>query len=168
MQSMLVAGTDTSSDTVEWAMSLLLNNPDKLRKAQAEIEEKIGNKKLLEESDLQNLPYLQCIITETLRLYPAGPLLVPHESSEDCIVGGYNVQKGTMLLVNVYRIHRDPSTWEDPEEFVPERFENTNGELEDVSVWNGKEEVSRGRTCKESGGFVVRNTFTVFRMEESR
>jgi len=127
MQSILSAGTDTSSDTIEWAMSLLLNNPDKLKKAQAEIDELIGNGRLLQESDLPNLPYLQCVITETLRLYPAGPLLVPHESSEECVVGGYDVPRGTMLLVNAYSIHRDPNTWDEPERFVPERFEDAKG-----------------------------------------
>ena len=128
MQSMLVGGTSTSSDTMEWAMALLLNNPDKLKKAQAEIDERIGNKRLLQESDLPNLPYLQCVITETLRLYPAGPLLVPHESSEECVVGGYDVPRGTMLLVNAYSIHRDPNAWAEPEKFVPERFEEAKGE----------------------------------------
>nr|AGI98133.1 cytochrome P450 CYP81 [Narcissus tazetta] len=125
--SLLSAGTDTSSDTIEWAIALLLNNPDKLGKAQAEIDQRTSNKSLLQESDLPNLPYLQCIITETLRLYPAGPLLVPHESAEDCTVSGYKIPRGTMLLVNAYAIHRDPNTWNEPEKFMPERFEEKNG-----------------------------------------
>nr|BAC78825.1 cytochrome P450 [Iris x hollandica] len=101
---LLQAGTDTSSDTIEWAMSLLLNNRDKLKKARDEIDARVGKERLLRESDLPNLPYLQCVITETLRLYPAAPLLVPHESAEECTVGGYAVPQGTMLLVNAYAI----------------------------------------------------------------
>lgn len=120
---MLAAGTDTTSDTIEWAMALLLNNPEKLKKAETEIEERIGNRRLLQESDLPDLPYLQCIVTEALRLYPAGPLLVPHESAQECTVGGYKVAPGTMLLVNAYSIHRDPNAWPEPEKFVPERFQ---------------------------------------------
>ncbi|KAJ6843274.1 isoflavone 3'-hydroxylase [Iris pallida] len=128
IMSMLGAGTDTSSHTIEWAMSLLLNNPDKLKKAKAELDMQIGNGRLVQESDLPNLPYLHCVITETLRLYPAGPLLVPHESQEECVVGGYTIPRGTMLLVNAYAIHRDAETWEEPEKFVPERFKESKGE----------------------------------------
>ncbi|KAH7848452.1 hypothetical protein Vadar_002872 [Vaccinium darrowii] len=121
--TMLSAGTDTSSVTIEWAMSLLLNHPNVLDKARAELDAIVGENRLADESDLSKLPYLQNIINETLRLFPAGPLLVPHESSDDCIVGGYDVASGTMLLVNAWAIHRDPKVWEDPTSFRPERFE---------------------------------------------
>ncbi|KAG0452124.1 hypothetical protein HPP92_025851 [Vanilla planifolia] len=87
--SLLTAGTDTTSNTMEWAMTLLLNNPKNLQKIREEIVEQVGETRLMEGSDLSNLPYLQCVIQETLRLYPAGPLLVPHESMKECKVGGY-------------------------------------------------------------------------------
>ncbi|ONK64790.1 uncharacterized protein A4U43_C07F29950 [Asparagus officinalis] len=122
--SMLSAGTDTSSNTIEWAMSILLNNPDELHKAQAEIDQHTNNKNMLQESDLPNLPYLNQIVTETLRLYPVGPLLVPHESRTHCTIGGYDVDPGTMLLVNAYAIQRDPTVWDEPDKFMPERFED--------------------------------------------
>lgn len=73
---------------------------------------------------IYNLPYLHGIVNETLRMYPADPLLVPHESSEECTLGGYNVQRGTMLLVNMWAIQNDPKLWEHPEQFKPERFLN--------------------------------------------
>lgn len=104
-------------------MALLLNNPNVLEKAQNEIDMKIGKDRLVDESDIVNLPYLRCIINETLRMYPAGPLLVPRESSKDCVVGGYNIPGGTMLLVNQWAIHRDPKLWTDPKNYNPERFE---------------------------------------------
>ncbi|GMN74377.1 hypothetical protein TIFTF001_053842, partial [Ficus carica] len=78
------AGTDTSAGTMEWALSLLLNHPEVMEKACAELENCVGHDRLVDESDLNNLPYLQCIIKETMRLFPAGPLLIPHESSEEC------------------------------------------------------------------------------------
>lgn len=123
MQVMLSAGSDTSAGTMEWGLSLLLNNPQALAKAQREIDIQIGQSRLIEESDLaNNLPYLHGIVNETLRMYPADPLLVPHESSEECTLGGYNVQRGTMLLVNMWAIQNDPKLWEHPEQFKPERF----------------------------------------------
>nr|ALO20341.1 cytochrome P450 [Cynodon dactylon] len=122
------AGTETTSTTTEWAMSLLLNHPEKLRKAQAEIDAVVGTSRLLTADDMPRLTYLRCIIDETMRLYPAAPLLLPHESSTHCKVGGYDVPAGTMLLVNVYAIHRDPAVWDGPTEFVPERFEDGKAE----------------------------------------
>ncbi|KAI3807148.1 hypothetical protein L1987_23072 [Smallanthus sonchifolius] len=124
---LLAAGSDTSAGTMEWVMALLLNHPDVLKKVQTEIDTVIGNNRLVDESDIPSLPYLRCIINETLRLYPAGPLLVPHESSSDCVVGGYNIPRGTMLIVNQWAIHHDPKVWNEPEKFKPERFEGLEG-----------------------------------------
>ncbi|XP_042046282.1 cytochrome P450 81Q32-like [Salvia splendens] len=124
---MFTAGTHTVALTMEWAMSLLLNHPGELEKARNEIDEHVAPGKLLDESDLQNLAYLRCVINETLRLYPVGPLLVPHCSSEDCNVGGYDIPGGTILLANVWAIQRDPNVWEDAETFNPERFRGFEG-----------------------------------------
>ncbi|XP_054823992.1 cytochrome P450 81E8-like [Prosopis cineraria] len=120
---MIIAGTDTSAVTLEWAMSNLLNSPDVLKKAQKEMDTHIGQGRLMEEKDVSKLPYLQNIIYETLRLHPPVPLLVPRESSDDCTIGGYNVPRGTIVLVNIWAIHRDPELWSDPTSFKPERFE---------------------------------------------
>ncbi|XP_042507198.1 cytochrome P450 81Q32-like [Macadamia integrifolia] len=125
--TLLSAGTDTSAGTMEWALSLLLNNPKALKKAQAEIDAKVGQGRLLDESDLANLPYLLCIINETLRMYPAAPLLVPHESSKECIVEGFTVPRDTMLLVNMWAIQNDPKSWVEPTKFWPERMEGVGG-----------------------------------------
>ncbi|XP_072951567.1 cytochrome P450 81Q32-like [Typha angustifolia] len=124
LQNVTFAGTDTSSGTMEWALTLLLNHPESLEKAREEVDSRVGHERLVSDSDLPNLPYLHCVIKETLRLFPPGPLLLPHESSEDCTVQGFRVPRGTMLLVNVYAIQRDPEWWDDPTEFRPERFEN--------------------------------------------
>ncbi|CAI0464948.1 unnamed protein product, partial [Linum tenue] len=121
IMTMILAGTDSSADTMEWGMSLLLNHPEILHKARAELDNVIGNDRLVQESDYAKLPYLQSIVYETLRLYPTGPLLMPHESLEDCVIGGYPIPKQTMLLVNAWAIHRDPAVWEEPTRFWPER-----------------------------------------------
>ncbi|KAF6142393.1 hypothetical protein GIB67_033820 [Kingdonia uniflora] len=124
---LLAASTDTSTGTMEWAMSLLMNNPKVIKKAQIEIDANVGQERLLDESDMANLPYLHCIVAETLRMYPPGPLLIPHESSEECVVQGYTIPSGTMLLVNLWAIHNDPKLWVEPNKFRPERFEGLQG-----------------------------------------
>ncbi|CAN6247933.1 unnamed protein product [Urochloa humidicola] len=127
--SILQTGTDTSSGTIEWAMALLLNHPSAMAKARAEIDEAVGTARVLEESDLPNLPYLQLVVRETLRLHPIAPLLAPHESSADISVSvaggsGYDIPAGTMLLVNVHAMQRDARVWgQDAARFSPERFE---------------------------------------------
>uniref|UniRef100_A0ACD5Z7Q1 Uncharacterized protein n=1 Tax=Avena sativa TaxID=4498 RepID=A0ACD5Z7Q1_AVESA len=122
--NLFAAGTDTTSITTEWAMSLLLNHPAALHKARAEVDAHVGtSRRLVSADDVRtNLPYLQCVVSETLRLYPTSPLLLPHQSSADCVVSGYHVPGDTMLVVNAYAIHRDPAVWEEPHEFRPERF----------------------------------------------
>ena len=122
MQTVLAAGLDTSSATLTWALCLLLNNPRVLKIAQDELDEHVGRKRAVEESDLKNLVYLDAIVKETLRLYPPGPLNLPHESMEDCVIGGYKIPKGTRLLTNLWKIQHDPNKWSHPEEFQPERF----------------------------------------------
>ncbi|KAL6905322.1 hypothetical protein ACP4OV_002923 [Aristida adscensionis] len=120
--NLLGAGTETTSTTIEWAMALMLNHPEVLRKAQEEIDELVGGDRLLDRNDLPHLPYLHCVISETLRLFPAAPMLLPHEAAADCKIHGYDVPAGTILLVNAHAIHRDPAAWPEPEAFRPERF----------------------------------------------
>ena len=112
--------------TLIWALALLLNNRSSLNKAQEELDKHVGRDRQVNESDLNNLVYLQAIFKETLRLYPPGPLAVPHEALEDCTVGGYHVPKGTRLLINLSKLHRDPNIWSDPNDFKPERFLTTH------------------------------------------
>ncbi|XP_058179821.1 cytochrome P450 81Q32-like [Rhododendron vialii] len=126
--AVILAGTDTSAVTMEWAMALLVNHPEVLKKARAELDAYVGQDRLVDESDLSKLNYLQAIILETLRLFPAAPLLVPHMPSSDCTIGGFDVPRGTILLVNAWAIHRDPELWDDPISFNPERFKD--GEVE--------------------------------------
>ncbi|KAL6126311.1 hypothetical protein ACLB2K_074362 [Fragaria x ananassa] len=126
----LLGGTDTTTVTLTWALALLLNNPEVLKKAQLELDNHVGKERQVNESDVKNLVYLQAIIKETLRLYPAGSLPVPHESREDCTVGNYCVTAGTRLLINISKIQRDPNVWLDPYLFKPERFLTTHKDVD--------------------------------------
>ncbi|MBA0642882.1 hypothetical protein Goklo_027215 [Gossypium klotzschianum] len=128
---LFVAGTDTSAVTIEWALSELINHPNIMEKARQEIDIVVGKDKIVQESDVTNLPYLQAIVKETLRLHPAGPMIV-RESSEDCNIEGYEIPAKTRLFINVWAIGRDRDHWENPLEFRPERFVNGRSSQMDV------------------------------------
>ncbi|XP_006342921.1 cytochrome P450 71A1-like [Solanum tuberosum] len=121
-QDLLAGGTESSAVTVEWAISELLKKPEIFKKATEELDRVIGQNRWVQEKDIPNLPYIEAIAKETMRLHPVAPMLVPRECREDCKVAGYDVQKGTRVLVSVWTIGRDPTLWDEPEAFKPERF----------------------------------------------
>ncbi|XP_009762891.1 flavonoid 3'-monooxygenase CYP75B137-like [Nicotiana sylvestris] len=126
LMDMVVGGTETTSNTVEFAMAEIMNKPEVLRKLQQELETVVGKDNIVEESHIQHLPYLYAVMKEALRMHPALPLLVPHCPSETVTVGGYTVPKGARVFINVWAIQRDPFLWENPTEFLPERFLDNN------------------------------------------
>ncbi|KAK8524771.1 hypothetical protein V6N12_029626 [Hibiscus sabdariffa] len=121
-QDMIAGGTESSAVTVEWAISELLRKPEILTKATEELDRVIGRDRWVEEEDIVNLPYIDSIAKETMRLHPVAPLLVPRVAREDCQIDGYDIPKGTRALVSVWTIGRDLSLWGNPDEFCPERF----------------------------------------------
>lgn len=127
-QDMVVGGTETTSNTVEFALAEMMNKPDVMIRAQEELDNIIGKNNAVEESHLGKLPFLHAITKEVLRLHPALPLMVPHCPSEQCVVGNYTIPEGARVFVNVWAIHRDPSVWENPNEFIPDRFSNGKGD----------------------------------------
>ncbi|CAL0306940.1 unnamed protein product [Lupinus luteus] len=120
------AGTDTSSTSIEWAMSELMKNPRVREKLQVEIREAFKGKETINEKDLSNLTYFKSVIKETMRLHTVVPLLVPRESKESCKIGEYQIPTKTRVIVNAWALARDPNYWYDADKFVPERFDNTN------------------------------------------
>ncbi|KAH9291939.1 hypothetical protein KI387_042871 [Taxus chinensis] len=125
---MLIGGVESSSTTVEWAMRELLRNPCAMATTQQEIESVVGLDRncLLKESDIKNYEYLRCVVKETFRLHPPGPLLVPHQSTQGCNVGGYHIPTRTRIFVNIWAMGRDESIWDDPYHFKPEIFIGKN------------------------------------------
>ncbi|MED6139664.1 hypothetical protein PIB30_085971 [Stylosanthes scabra] len=118
-----VAGTDTTVSTLEWAMTELIRNPQVMEKAKKELGEIVGNNGVpIEESDISKLPYLQAVIKETLRLHPPVPFLLPRKAKSDVDIAGYTIPKDAQIMVNVWNIGRDPTLWENPTLFSPERF----------------------------------------------
>nr|USL94613.1 geraniol-8-hydroxylase [Cymbopogon martinii] len=119
---LFAAGSDTSSSTVEWAMTELLRNPTATAKVCDELATVIGPGKNIEESDISRLPYLQAVVRETFRLHPPAPLLLPRHAQVDVKIMGYTIPKGSRVFVNVWAMGRDEETWPEPEKFMPERF----------------------------------------------
>ncbi|XP_075482638.1 geraniol 8-hydroxylase-like [Primulina tabacum] len=119
---LFVAGTDTTSNTLEWAMTEAIRNPETMKKAKSELEKIVGKGKIIGEEDVQRLPYLRCMVKETLRIHPPVPFLIPRKVEEDVEVRGYTVPKNCRVLVNAWAIGRDADAWKNPLEFKPERF----------------------------------------------
>ena len=101
----------------------LLHRPDAMAAATGELDRVVGRGRWVTERDLPDLPYIDAVVKETMRLHPVGPLLIPHQAREDTVVGGYDVPAGTRVLVNAWVVGRDPASWPDaPGAFRPERF----------------------------------------------
>ncbi|XP_009594272.1 premnaspirodiene oxygenase-like [Nicotiana tomentosiformis] len=121
---MIVAGSENASNSVEWAMTEMIKNPKVLTKAQKEVRNVVKGKPTIEENDLHKLSYIKMVIKETLRFHPPVPLLLPKESLENCTIDDYEIPANTRVFINYWAISRDPKSWENPENFEPERFEN--------------------------------------------
>ncbi|MFQ6646733.1 hypothetical protein Gotur_020428 [Gossypium turneri] len=123
---MFVAGIDSSTTTKVWMMAELFKHPNAMKKVQEEVRNVVGNKLKVDAEDVSKMKYLKCVLKETLRLHPAGPLLLPRQTSASVKLGGYDIPSNTTVLINAWAIQRDPKWWENPEEFIPERFENSS------------------------------------------
>ncbi|CAJ1952694.1 unnamed protein product [Sphenostylis stenocarpa] len=122
IMDMFGAGTDTTLAVLEWAMTELLRHPNVMQKLQVEVRSMARDKTHITEEDLSGMSYLKAVIKEILRLHPPSPILIPRESMQDTKVMGYDIAIGTQVLVNAWAISTDPSYWDKPLEFQPERF----------------------------------------------
>ena len=123
---MIIASAETVPAATIWTMTALMKAPKALEKLQKEMRSLVGEKGRVEEDDLPKLPYLKAVINESLRLYPPAPLLIPRETMDVCRLDGYEIGPKTMVYVNAYAVGRDPEYWENPDEFIPERFLNSS------------------------------------------
>ncbi|TVU19453.1 hypothetical protein EJB05_35603, partial [Eragrostis curvula] len=126
MADMFAAGTDTSFIAVEWAMSELVRNPAAMERLQREVRAAAplaaAGVAGADALGVARTPYLRAVVKETLRLHPPAPLLLPRECMRDATVLGFHVAKGTRVFVNAWAINRDQASWQSPEDFLPERF----------------------------------------------
>lgn len=126
----LAAGTDTTFTVLEWAMAELLRHPQVMKRVQNELRLTHRNKSnLIAPDDYEKMPYLKAVIKETLRIHPPIPLLVPREARNDVNIMGYDIVAKTMVIVNAWAIGREPTIWDEPDEFRPERFLNSSVDI---------------------------------------
>jgi cytochrome P450 len=124
--TMLIAGHDTSTALLAWALYLLGRHPEALAQAQVEVDAVLGSDQPTWEQ-LQELHFLDQVIKEALRLYP--PIHVGNRQAlEEMTLGGYHVPAGTRVMYSIYLSHRDPEHWPEPDAFRPERFDYTQRE----------------------------------------
>ncbi|KAI8558947.1 hypothetical protein RHMOL_Rhmol04G0136000 [Rhododendron molle] len=121
LMELFMAGTETVSVALQWTLAELINHPEVYKKLRDEIRTVVGSDRLVEESDVPNLPYLQAVVKEGLRLHAPAPMIF-RKAREDCKILGYDIPENSRIIFNVYAIMRDPNSWEEPTRFVPERF----------------------------------------------
>ena len=118
--TLIVAGHETTANTLSWVWMLLGENPDIRAKLDEELKTVLqGNAPTVE--DLQRLPYTTMVIKEALRLYPTVTDLT-RQATEDCEIGGYSIPKGTTFSISQWVMHHDSRYFINPEEFNPERW----------------------------------------------
>lgn len=122
VQDMIIVGMDTTVISVEWAMAELIKDPRVQEKVQEELDRVIGSKRIMNEMDFPNLPYLKCVVKEAFRQHPPTPMMLPHKATAHVKVVGYDIPKGSIVQVNGWAIANGPVVWKDPLEFRPERF----------------------------------------------
>ncbi|CAL1414967.1 unnamed protein product [Linum trigynum] len=131
-----LAGGDTSPVLVEWAMSELMKNPEKMDKVQREVREVFDKRgKAVDAACFNELHYLKSVVKETSRLHPHAPLSLPREGRETVVINGCQIPTKTRVIVNFWAIGRDPSHWTQPDQFVPERFLNSSIDYKDYKFF---------------------------------
>ncbi|KAL0464928.1 UNVERIFIED_CONTAM: cytochrome [Sesamum latifolium] len=133
IQDMIAAATDTSAVTNEWAMAEVIKHPQVLKTIQHELDSIVGQDRMVQESDLVHLNYLRCVVRETFRMHPAGPFLIPHQSTRATTINGYYIPQNTRVFINTHGLGRNTKIWDNVEEFKPERHWPHDGSRVEIS-----------------------------------
>ena len=120
MTTLFLAGHETTATGLTWTWYLLSRHPEVAERLTGELDRVLAGRAPLA-NDLPNLPYTEMVVREAMRLYPPAPGFA-REPIEAVTIGGYDVPKGSLIVVNTYVLHRDARFFADPERFDPERF----------------------------------------------
>jgi cytochrome P450 len=120
IKSLILAGHETTSLTLSWALYLLALHPDEADRVVAEVEQVLGGRAPTAE-DVPQLEHTRRVFFETMRLYPPVPVVL-RSAVEGDTLDGIEVKAGERIAVDLYATHRHPALWERPEAFEPDRF----------------------------------------------
>ncbi|XP_029452614.1 cytochrome P450 2U1-like [Rhinatrema bivittatum] len=129
ISDLFVAGTDTTTNTILWSLLYMSLYPDVQEKVQAEIDAVIGRDRPPSLTDKALMPFTEATIMEVQRMTTVVPLSVPHMASETTVFQGYTIPKGSVIIPNLWSVHRDPKIWENPDDFYPDRFLDGTGHI---------------------------------------
>ncbi|XP_046333543.2 cytochrome P450 2D17-like isoform X1 [Haliotis rufescens] len=124
-----IAGSETTTRTLVWSLALLVAHPEVYKRLKAEINDVIGDARNPKMSDRHNMPYMEATILEILRFSTVAPLAVPHATTRDVVISGYNIPKDTFVFINLWSIHYAANTWADPDKFDPTHFLDADGQV---------------------------------------
>lgn len=122
VMTLLLAGHDTTVSTLTWTLMLLAQHPVVETKLKSETQSVLKGR-LPDITDLSRLPYTEMVLKESMRLYPPAWAL-SREVAQDCTIGPYALKKGTTIFFSQWVVHRDARFFEDPEQFLPERWQD--------------------------------------------
>ncbi|KGL88151.1 Cytochrome P450 2D17, partial [Charadrius vociferus] len=126
---LFVAGSETTSTTLRWAILYMLLHPEIQRKVQAEIDKVIGRERSPTMKDQVSMPYTNAVIHEVQRYGDVVPIGLPHMTYRDTELQGFFIPKGTTIITNLSSVLKDEAVWEKPNEFYPEHFLDANGQF---------------------------------------
>ncbi|XP_073461558.1 cytochrome P450 2J6-like [Aquarana catesbeiana] len=129
MVDLFVAGTETTTSSLEWTLLYMMMYPDIQEKCREEIDKIRGDRDHLDYDDRVRMPYTQAVLQEVQRFASVVPLGVSHSPIKDVQLNGYTIPKGTVIITDLSSLHYDKSNWKYPHEFNPENFLNKDGEL---------------------------------------
>ncbi|CAH1775328.1 unnamed protein product [Owenia fusiformis] len=129
------AGLVTSHVSFATFLLTLITYPDVQKKLQNEVDTVIGQREVKMEYR-EEMPYLNATLLELLRYISHVPLAVPHKTTVDTSVVGYDIPKNTQVFMNLYAMHHDDSVFRDPWEFKPERWLDDDGQLVSIEERN--------------------------------
>jgi len=138
MSASLYGGSaDTTTATMAGFVLNMILHPNIQEKAQAEIDRVVGSERLPTFADRKDLPYIDAILKETLRIHPILPMSLPYKALEEYSYRGWIIPKDAIIMANIWAITQDPARYPSPQEFIPERYIDQPGTLDPANLTFG-------------------------------